>query len=473
MIGLKSYTEAKLLWATRLADALVPILLAIIMQLVYEPEYAFYEEGRFLVAMIAATLLTANIFHNLELYTMPALANLQRQLSRVFVGWTAVMALLLLAAFAAKVSSNFSRVWTILWFVSALGGFAVIRIIVHEIIRRWTESGRLVREVAVYGAGAQGRRMIEFLQRPGSGFRVVGVFDDREHAAAQLGDSLGAPYRGNLEALLEFARRQPLDQIVLALPWSGERRIAQIMTRLSPLPIDVRLAPDLVGFSLAHCRYGEVAGLPVLNVFDKPLSEEKLVLKRAEDIVIALGLLILFSPLMLAIAILIKIGSPGPVFFRQTRFGFNNQAISVWKFRTMYAEECRDVIESQTLRDDPRVTPIGRWLRRTSMDELPQLFNVLQGSMSVVGPRPHAEGTRAGNVLFEEAVSEYAARHRVKPGLTGWAQVNGWRGETDTLEKIQQRVDHDLYYIENWSLMFDIKIVLMTIFTIMRGRNAW
>ncbi|HYC63590.1 MAG TPA: exopolysaccharide biosynthesis polyprenyl glycosylphosphotransferase, partial [Reyranellaceae bacterium] len=266
---------------------------------------------------------------------------------------------------------------------------------------------------------------------------------------------------------------QPLDQIVIALPWSDEQRIAQVMTRLSPLPIDVRLSPDLVGFSLAHCRYGEVAGLPVLNVFDKPLSEEKLVLKRAEDIVVALGLLTLFSPLMLGIALLIKLGSPGPVFFRQTRFGFNNQPISVWKFRTMYIEDCRDVIEEQTRRDDPRVTPIGHWLRRTSMDELPQLFNVLQGSMSVVGPRPHAQGTRAGNVLFEEAVAEYAARHRVKPGLTGWAQVNGWRGETDTLEKIQRRVDHDLYYIENWSLMFDIKIVLMTILTIMRGRNAW
>ena len=414
-------------------------------------------------------LLTANIFHNLDLYTMSSLANLQRQLGRVIVGWTAVMALLLLAAFAAKVSNNFSRIWTILWYASALGGFFVVRIVVHEVIRRWTESGKLVREVAVYGAGAQGRRLIEFLQRPGSGFRVVGVFDDRDDAASEL----GAPYRGNLDKLLDFARHQTLDQIVIALPWSDERHIAQVMSRLSPLPIDVRLSPDLVGFSLAHCRYGEVAGLPVLNVFDKPLSEEKLVLKRAEDIVIALGLLALFSPLMVAIAVLIKIGSPGPVFFRQTRFGFNNQPISVWKFRTMYIEDCRDVIEEQTQRDDPRVTPIGHWLRRTSMDELPQLINVLQGSMSVVGPRPHAQGTRAGNVLFEEAVAEYAARHRVKPGLTGWAQVNGWRGETDTLEKIQRRVDHDLYYIENWSLMFDIKIVLMTILTIMRGRNAW
>lgn len=472
MKGLKSYTEAKLLWATRLADALVPLVCAVAAQLMYETGFDFFEEGRFLVAMFAGMLLTANIFHNLDLYTMPSLANLQRQLGRVLVGWTAVMALLLLAAFAAKVSNHFGRVWTILWYASSLVCFVAVRVIVHEIIRRWTESGKLVREVAIYGAGPQGRRLIEFLQRPGSGFRVVGVFDDRQ-AAARLGDSLGAPYRGDLGDLVAFARKQQLDQIVVALPWTGERRIANVMMRLTPLPIDVRLAPDLVGFSLAHCRYGDVAGLPVLNVFDKPLSEEKLVLKRLEDVAVALGLLLLFSPLMLTIAVLIRLGSPGPVFFRQTRFGFNNQPIQVWKFRTMYQEECRDVLDRQTLRDDPRVTPIGHWLRRTSMDELPQLFNVLQGSMSVVGPRPHAQGTRAGNVLFEEAVSEYAARHRVKPGLTGWAQVNGWRGETDTLEKIQRRVDHDLYYIENWSLMFDIKIVLMTIVTIMRGRNAW
>jgi exopolysaccharide biosynthesis polyprenyl glycosylphosphotransferase len=203
------------------------------------------------------------------------------------------------------------------------------------------------------------------------------------------------------------------------------------------------------------------------------LTEEKLMLKRIEDVAIAAALLVLFSPVMLAVATLIKLGSPGPVFFRQTRFGFSNRPISVWKFRTMYIEDCTDVIETQTLQDDPRVTPIGRWLRHTSIDEMPQLINVLQGTMSVVGPRPHAQGTRAGTLLFEDAVSEYAARHRVKPGLTGWAQVNGWRGETDTLEKIQRRVDHDLYYIEHWSLLFDIKIVLMTILTVMRGRNAW
>jgi lipopolysaccharide/colanic/teichoic acid biosynthesis glycosyltransferase len=176
---------------------------------------------------------------------------------------------------------------------------------------------------------------------------------------------------------------------------------------------------------------------------------------------------------MLLTALAIKLDSKGPVLFRQTRYGFNNQKIHVWKFRSMYVEDCSDVAPVQARADDPRVTRVGRIIRRTSIDELPQIFNVLSGVMSVVGPRPHPIGTRAENVLFEEAVAEYAARHRVKPGLTGWAQVNGWRGETDTIEKIRRRVDHDLYYIENWSLFLDIKIVLMTVFAVLRGKNAY
>jgi Undecaprenyl-phosphate glucose phosphotransferase len=472
MKGLKSYTEAKLLWITRLADVFIPVFFALVAGLVYNPTTAFHEEGWLYVALAVASLLTVNIFHNLDLYTIPALANLQRQLGRILLAWSAVIGLLLLAAFAVKVSASFSRIWTILWYAGALFGFGVTRLIVHGVLRHWAETGRLVRDVAVVGAGPQGRRLIEYLHRSKQGFRVVGVFDDRK-TAQELHEVAGVPFRGTLDGLMAFSVTQPLDQIVVALPWAGERRIAETMTKLSALPIDIRLAPEQVGFSLAHCNYGDIAGLPVLNVFEKPLTEEKLMLKRIEDVAIAAALLVLFSPVMLAVATLIKLGSPGPVFFRQTRFGFSNRPISVWKFRTMYIEDCTDVIETQTLQDDPRVTPIGRWLRHTSIDEMPQLINVLQGTMSVVGPRPHAQGTRAGTLLFEDAVSEYAARHRVKPGLTGWAQVNGWRGETDTLEKIQRRVDHDLYYIEHWSLLFDIKIVLMTILTVMRGRNAW
>jgi Undecaprenyl-phosphate glucose phosphotransferase len=472
MKGLKSYTEAKLLWMARLTDAIIPAVFAVVALLIYDPTIPSPEDARFYVAIVAASFLTANIFHNLGLYTIAAMTNLQRQLGRMLLGWTAVIALLLLAAFAVKVSSSFSRIWTIFWYLGTLFGFFVTRVVIHEILRRWAEAGRLVREVVVVGTGVQGRRLVEYLQRPSLGFRVIAVFDDRK-SAERPADVGGVPVMGAVDDLPAFSIAQQLDQIVVALPWTDERRIADVMTRLSALPVDIRLAPDLVGFSLAHCDYGDVGGLPVLNIFEKPLSEEKLMLKRIEDVAVAAALLLVFSPIMLVVAVLIKLGSPGPVFFRQTRFGFNNRPISVWKFRTMYIEDCTDVIETQALRDDPRVTPIGRWLRRTSVDEMPQLINVLQGTMSVVGPRPHAEGTRAGSVLFEEAVSEYAARHRVKPGLTGWAQVNGWRGETNTLEQIRKRVEHDLYYIEHWSIALDLRIIARTVVGGFTGHNAF
>jgi Undecaprenyl-phosphate glucose phosphotransferase len=240
------------------------------------------------------------------------------------------------------------------------------------------------------------------------------------------------------------------------------------------LPVDIRLAPDMVGFRLAHCSFGSIGDVPVINVFDRPLADEKMLLKRLEDYAVASAMLLVLLPVMLLAAAAIKLSSRGPVLFRQTRYGFNNGMIKVYKFRTMFTdrEEAPGVL-NQATRRDPRVTPIGRFLRRTSIDELPQLFNVLNGTMSLVGPRPHADGTRAADVLFEDAVAEYAARHRVKPGLTGWAQVNGWRGETDTLEKIQRRVEHDLFYIENWSLQLDLKILLLTLGEVARRRNAW
>jgi len=181
----------------------------------------------------------------------------------------------------------------------------------------------------------------------------------------------------------------------------------------------------------------------------------------------------LAAPLMLAIAAIIKVDSPGPVFFKQKRYGFNNRLITVWKFRTMHWDRTDGDAEIQTTKNDPRVTRVGKFLRRTSLDEIPQLINVLLGDMSLVGPRPHAIATKAAGKLFEEVVEEYTARHRVKPGITGWAQVNGWRGETDTGEQIQQRVRHDLYYIDNWSIPFDLKILLLTAFVVLLRKNAY
>lgn len=456
----------------RLADVLVVIVSAILAYEIYLVEFITTLDGKHLIGIILAALLTANIFPLFGLYDERHWRNWFRQLSRPLLAWMVVGALLIVATFVAKVSTDFSRGWVIVWFVSGYAGFLLVRLGLHLLLARWTEIGRLTKSVAVVGAGRVGERLIEHLKRQSdSELVLIGVYDDEPPPEGNAVS--GIDYRGTIETLLADARRQRVDLIAVALPWSDEERIVDIFKKLWALPVDIRLAPDMIGYQLTHCSFGTLGDVPVLNVFDRPLSDEKLMLKRLEDFGLASLLLMAFVPLMLLIAIAIKLTSRGPVLFRQPRYGFNNQLIEVFKFRTMLVHHSAPGELVQARPADPRLTPIGGFLRRASLDELPQLLNVLNGSMSLVGPRPHANGTRAANVLFEEAVAEYAARHRVKPGLTGWAQVNGWRGETDTLEKIQRRVEHDLFYIEHWSLRFDIKILFMTVAEVLRRRNAW
>jgi Undecaprenyl-phosphate glucose phosphotransferase len=301
--------------------------------------------------------------------------------------------------------------------------------------------------------------------------RVLGVFDDASELRQR--DFGGHRVLGDIDALVDYARRNPIDSVIIALPWSAEQRIAAIIERLNVLPVDVRLCPDMIGFRLRRSGVSHLGDVPMLTVFEKPFADWRLVIKVVEDRLLSALILMLIGLPMLAIALAIKLDSPGPVFFRQKRYGFNNQLIEVLKFRTMYHTVRDDNAERLTSRNDPRVTRFGAFLRRTSLDELPQFLNVLRGDMSIVGPRPHALAAKAGGLLYQEAVREYAARHRVKPGITGWAQINGWRGETETLEQIKKRVEHDLAYIENWSLLLDLKIIFRTIFTGFTGQRAY
>jgi Undecaprenyl-phosphate glucose phosphotransferase len=247
----------------------------------------------------------------------------------------------------------------------------------------------------------------------------------------------------------------------------------RLLSELSDTPVDIRLAPELLRFEFLQQRAEWVAGIPLLRVLDRPVSGARELLKTAEDRILGSLLLLAVAPVMLVVALAIKLDSPGPVFFRQTRYGFNNNLIKVWKFRTMYHHLTDAAASVLTQRDDPRVTRVGRFLRRTSLDELPQLLNVVHGEMSLVGPRPQALQAKAGDQLYQDVMHHYAARHRVKPGLTGWAQVNGWRGETDTCEKLTKRVEHDLYYIDNWSLWLDLQILLRTVWVVLTARNAY
>jgi len=268
-------------------------------------------------------------------------------------------------------------------------------------------------------------------------------------------------------------RRNRVDLLVVTLPLTAEARILHMLKQLWVLPVDIRLSAYTQKLRYRPRAYSYIGNVPFIDVFDKPLTDWGQLLKSIEDKVIA-GLALLFlSPIMMAVALAIKLESKGPVFFRQHRYGFNNELIDVYKFRSMYTDMTDRTAARLVTRDDPRVTGVGRFIRRTSLDELPQLFNVLKGELSLVGPRPHATHAKAQEHLYPDAVEGYFARHRVKPGITGWAQINGWRGETDTVEKLHRRVEHDLYYIENWSIAFDLYILLHTPLSLMATENAY
>jgi polysaccharide biosynthesis protein PslA len=287
------------------------------------------------------------------------------------------------------------------------------------------------------------------------------------HDAAERSPA-GAKAGRSLDDLIEHAGAGRVDEIFIALPWHAERRISALVDRLAHLPVDLKLCPDRVGYAQAMVIGESLAGVAVAVLHRQPIRDWGRIAKRAMDVGLSAVLLVLLAPLLAAIALAIRLDSPGPALFRQPRQGFNQDAFELLKFRTMRHDPGAPFV--QACANDERVTAVGRWLRRNSLDELPQLINVLRGEMSVVGPRPHPVVL---NAAFMRHIQRYATRHRVKPGITGLAQINGWRGETDTEEKMAGRVSNDLYYIENWSLLLDLKIIALTVLTGFARRNAY
>jgi Undecaprenyl-phosphate glucose phosphotransferase len=338
--------------------------------------------------------------------------------------------------------------------------------IMQVLIRR----GHLARRVAIVGSGIPAQRLIDYLAGlPDTHIQFLGMYDDRTTARD---GTIEQGQAGTIDDLCKLARLQDIDSIIVTMPDISEERLSAILRKLKSLPTDIRLCRDMLEYCLPQSSYEFCGVIPLLRLLDKPVSGWGLLAKTIEDKLLSGLLLLLVGPLMLCIALLIKIDSPGPVFFKQKRYGFSNRPITVWKFRTMYHDRMDELGLQQVMQNDPRITRIGLWLRRRSLDELPQLINVFLGDMSVVGPRPHALMCGIAGRLFEEVVEEYVARHRVKPGITGWAQVHGWYGAADTEEKIRQRVKHDLYYIDNWSVFLDLKIILMTFLVVLRREDA-
>ncbi|MBV8165621.1 MAG: exopolysaccharide biosynthesis polyprenyl glycosylphosphotransferase, partial [Alphaproteobacteria bacterium] len=281
------------------------------------------------------------------------------------------------------------------------------------------------------------------------------------------------PPDGTLEDLIELGKKRRIDKIIVALPWSAEHRVLDMINTFKGLAVDIVLSPDQVGFSLMNRPVDYVGELPLMRVVDRPLSHWRYIAKLIEDKLLAGIALVALSPLLAIVAVAIKLDSPGPVFFRQKRHGFNNTEFEVYKFRSMKVDQLDHSGARQASRNDSRITKLGALLRASSIDELPQLINVLKGDMSIVGPRPHPIGMRTANRLCDEIIEEYAHRHRVKPGITGWAQVKGFRGATETAAQLQRRVEFDLQYIDNMSIAFDIKIMFLTVIAVLRRENAF
>jgi Undecaprenyl-phosphate glucose phosphotransferase len=299
------------------------------------------------------------------------------------------------------------------------------------------------------------------------------VFDDRNDSRA-LDTCAGSPKLGKVDDVLEFARRTRLDLVLFALPISAETRILAMLKKLWVLPVDIRLSAHTNQLRFRPRAYSFLGAIPMLDVFEAPITDWDMVMKWLFDKVIGGFILLLTSPVMVLVALAIKLDSPGPVLFRQKRFGFNNERIEVLKFRSLFHDQADPMATKVVTKNDSRVTRVGRFIRKTSLDELPQLFNVVfKGNLSLVGPRPHAVQGKLQTRLFDEAVDGYFARHRVKPGITGWAQINGWRGEIDNEEKIQKRVEFDLYYIENWSVLLDLYILFKTPLALLKSENAY
>lgn len=408
--------------------------------------------------------------HLIGLYHTRRGLAVQKELVQLWLTWFAVLMSLLFLAYSSKTSDLFSRRVFLTWF--AITPFILIlwRGWLHIILGALRQRGLNTRSVAIVGARDLGAFLARtILDMPWTGLRPIGFYDDRKPAGARPLVRDPIEVVGNLDMLVRRARDGNLDIVYITLPMSAEKRIQNLIARLSDTTASVYMIPDFFIFDLLHASWGTIGDLPAVSISETPFYGVDGLIKRVEDIVFAGVILFVVAIPLLLIAAGVKLSSPGPIIFKQYRYGLRGNKIEVWKFRTMTVCENNEQLV-QARKNDPRVTRFGAFLRRTSLDELPQLFNVLQGRMSLVGPRPHAV---VHNEQYRKLIDRYMLRHKVKPGITGLAQVNGWRGETDSLDKMQKRVEHDLAYIHNWSLWLDLKIIVLTAFRAFTDKNAY
>jgi putative colanic acid biosynthesis UDP-glucose lipid carrier transferase len=388
---------------------------------------------------------------------------------RVLARWMVIVGILLAIGFVTKYSVDFSRKVVISWIVATPALLIIIMLCLQELRRLLLYDPAMVRRVAFAGCNeisvALARRIGESSEL--SGLKVEGFFDDR--SAERLGDPGRTRLLGRLPELVSFVKRRGIDVVFVALPVRHIKRVMQLLDELRDTTASIYYVPDIFAFDLIQARSGELFGIPVVALCETPFCGYRGVVKRTTDIAFAALILVIASPLLIALAVLVRLSSPGPVIFAQRRYGLDGREITVWKFRTMTVLEDGERVVQAT-KEDPRITAVGRFMRRYSLDELPQLFNVLQGRMSLVGPRPHAV---AHNEEYRKLIKGYMIRHKVPPGITGLAQVNGCRGETLRVEDMQARVNYDLEYLRHWTPLLDIKILLLTAVRLLRDEKAY
>jgi Undecaprenyl-phosphate glucose phosphotransferase len=466
----RNVSRPKLLLATSLLDATILIATGVLT-------FATLDTGPTTGLTIATWTFLIALATTLELrrnwsYSIHALRQPVEQIGKIAKSILVVFCAAAGAGYLVGIPP-FTPTTGLVWLTASIALLSATRFPIGHVLENLTDSGRLVRRTIIVGGGPDAEALISALMDDRrKELSILGVFDDRLDERST--DSIqGYPKLGTFDQLPAFCRNAGVDLMIVTVPMTAEKRLMQILQLLFTLPVDIRISALSSKLRLSTNAYSYIGRVPMLALMDRPLTDWDRVIKNTEDRVIGLLLFLLAAPVMALTALAIRLDSKGPVLFKQRRFGFNNELIEVYKFRSMYTDKADASASKLVTKDDPRVTRVGRFIRRTSLDELPQLFNVIKGEMSLVGPRPHATEAKASSDLYQTVVTEYFARHRVKPGVTGWAQINGWRGETDTHEKIQRRVEADLHYIDNWSLPFDLYIIAATPFALLSGKNAY
>lgn len=416
--------------------------------------------------MIAfGAILSLIIFPWLNVYRSWRGESVFHQLKTVFIAWTSVWLIVIVILFTLKTSSEFSRMWIAGWYFSTLIIMLVFRRLIYQVLNLMRTKGFNHKKVVIFGAGELGRDVLSRVQSADwAGIDVVRLYDDNVELDGT--EMNGIPIHSDSKTLPTYIQDKGVDEVWLALPLRAELRLKEVINDLKHNVVTIKLLPDIFGVRLINHSVGDMLGLPIVSLSASPMDGANRYIKAIEDRVLSLLILLLISPVLLILSIGVKLSSRGPVFFKQKRLGWNGEEFTMYKFRSMPVDVEKNTGAVWAKAGESRATKLGSFMRKTSLDELPQFFNVLKGDMSIVGPRPER---KVFVDKFKEEIPDYMKKHLVKAGVTGWAQINGWRGDTD----INKRIEYDMFYIENWSLWFDIKIIFLTVFKGFVNRNAY